>query len=356
MVAIDVRDLTKIYPGSVSDPQGTWISSYGISLWVRNLIYRIRLVSERIPPVPAVAGLSLQVEAGEVLGLLGPNGAGKTTLIKMLAGLLGPSSGSATVNGHDVARESAAVRRSVSYVSTTGWMGLEWPLSVRESLLLYGGLSGLHGRGLARRTDEVLEQTGLTEHRHKVIQQLSHGMRQKLVLGRGLLIRTPVVFLDEPTVGLDPSAAIDVRALIADTLSAAHGQTVVISTHDVQEAESICTRIGIMNEGRLLEIGTPTELRRLVANRLVAHCRASNLSAAVVSELGELQGVLGATSVLQDPTNGRGLLRVHMSTEGDITPVVIDFLRSKSVTVGFFAVREPDLEDVFLRLTGGGLR
>jgi len=214
MAIIETSGLTKIYKGYEIDPRGTWISVHGLGLWIKNIVNSFRLVANLTPPVLAVDRVSLAINEGEIFGLLGPNGAGKTTLIKMLSALIKPTSGTAAIDGYDLIKERREIRRSISYVSTTGWMGLEWPFTIEESLIFYSQALGIPRRNALRRIKEVLELTSLAEDRDKIISQLSHGMRQRLVLARGLLVRTPVIFLDEPTVGLDPVTARDIRTLV----------------------------------------------------------------------------------------------------------------------------------------------
>src|SRR5215218_774774 len=217
--AIVVRGLTKVYESYPA----TNAEAAGLFLWLGNLRRALRVTSERPRRVVALDGVDLDVAPGEVLGLMGHNGAGKTTLIKILCGLITPTSGDVRVNGLDVVAERDRVKRSVSYVSTTGWMGLEWALTVEENLLLYARLFGLGGAAARRQVAEALGSVGLSEQARQHVYQLSSGMRQRAVLARGLLVRTPILFLDEPTVGLDPVTARDLRRLVQDDLNGKHG-------------------------------------------------------------------------------------------------------------------------------------
>ena len=219
----------------------------GIALWLQNLS---RLTSNAATATVALSDISFQVEAGEVLGIFGANGAGKTTLIKILSGLLRPDSGTVSIQG-----ESAPDRLKglVSYVSTNGWMGLEWQLTAYENLLLYGNLFGLGGAELRRRCDVALEMVEMTPNRHKKISELSAGMRQKITLARGLVLERPVLYLDEPTVSLDVQSSAHVRELVSDS-SAAQGLTVLIASHNPVDL-SICDRILLLHQGRLIAAG-----------------------------------------------------------------------------------------------------
>jgi len=353
---IEIRGLSKQYRGAPSDPQGTWISSWGLGLWLRNVFHAVSLSASRSPPVLALDDISLSIGRGEIFGLLGPNGAGKTTLIKILAALLKPTSGTASVDGWDVVSHPERVKRSVSYVSTTGWMGLEWPFNVDESLRFYSRLYGIPRSQARRRIEEVLETVDLGGHRGKVVSQLSHGMRQRLVLARGLLVRTPVVFLDEPTVGLDPVNARHIRGITKSRLSGARRQTVVLTTHNIQEVEEICHRVGILHKGRLIALGTPAELRSLAQDRLVSDLRVRNYAPGLNADLEALPGVLGVSCTVKDEAGGAASLRIHRRRAGGSISDVLRLLRARRVEVSFAAQSEPNLEDVFLELTGANLR
>jgi ABC-2 type transport system ATP-binding protein len=351
---IRVRGLSKRYAASLPDARGNMIASAGLGLWARNI--RRALVSAPAHEVQALAGIDLDVRPGEVFGLLGRNGAGKTTLVKILAGLVAPSSGEAIVCGASVGERPDLVKRSVSYVSTTGWMGLEWQLSVRENLRLYAHLFGLGGDQANDRVERALADVGLTEHAGKGVHQLSHGMRQRLVLARGLLVRTPLVYLDEPTVGLDPVTAADVRRLIKEKINHERGQTVLLTGHYIPELEELCDRLAVIHSGRIVAVGTPAELRATVAERRVVTLRATGWSDAVRDRVGELNGVLAVSVLAHDLAAETALAHVHCRRDEPDLQALIDALRSVGVRVVFASEEEPTLEDSFLALTGGEAR
>lgn len=207
----------------------------------------------------AVDHLNLQIEQGIIFGLLGPNGAGKSTTIKMLTTLLPPTSGRASVAGHDVAREPADVRRNIGYVPQL--VSADGALTGRENLILSAKLYDVPRQERGPRIDDALSLMGLTDAARTLVKTYSGGMVRRLELAQALLHRPAVLFLDEPTIGLDPVA----RRAIWDRLreSRAHfSMTVLITTHDMEEAEALCDRLAIMHAGRLAAIGTPTELKR----------------------------------------------------------------------------------------------
>lgn len=205
----------------------------------------------------AVDHITFDVRSGEVFGFLGANGAGKTTAIRMLTGLLEPSGGSATVVGYDVYRESEAIKRNIGYMSQR--FSLYDDLSVRENIRLYGGIYGLSDQELRARTHAMLERLGLEHAAHERVHALPLGWKQKLALSVALLHEPPLVFLDEPTGGVDPITRRQFWELIYEAASA--GTTVLVTTHYMDEAE-YCDRISIMVAGQIGALGTPTELKR----------------------------------------------------------------------------------------------
>src|SRR6266581_4676459 len=209
----------------------------------------------------ALRGASLQVPRGAIFGLLGPNGAGKTTLLSILATLLLPDSGSATILGHDVVREAYAIRRRLNMAS--GNASFVWSLRPAEVLAFYGRLYGLHGRALKRRVNELLERFELTPHLKTEYNELSTGLKQRLALAKALLNRPEVLFLDEPTLGLDPDVSIRLRAQIA-ALRRERGTTIILTTHYMREAEELCDTIAFIKGGRILAQGTAEELKRRI--------------------------------------------------------------------------------------------
>jgi ABC-2 type transport system ATP-binding protein len=204
----------------------------------------------------AVDHITFDVRAGEVFGFLGANGAGKTTAIRMLTGLLAPTSGTATVGGHDIAHESEAVKRSIGYMSQR--FSLYEDLTVRENIWLYGGIYDLSGRDIRERTDRLLARIDLAAAANEAVRALPLGWRQKLAFSVALLHQPRLVFLDEPTSGVDPIARRQFWELIYE--AASRGTTVLVTTHYMDEAE-YCDRISIMTAGRISAIGTPAELK-----------------------------------------------------------------------------------------------
>ncbi|HET8733274.1 MAG TPA: ABC transporter ATP-binding protein, partial [Anaeromyxobacteraceae bacterium] len=246
-------------------------------------------LTRRFGSFVAVDDVSFDVEKGEIFGYLGANGAGKSTTIRMLIALLAPTSGRATVAGHDVAAEPEAVKSAIGYMSQKFSLYLDLP--VKENLRFFGGAYGLWGAELQRRADEVLELTGLSAHRDDLTGALPGGMRQRLALGSAVLHRPSIVFLDEPTAGVDPEARRSFWRLIRDL---AHGGTTVfVTTHYLDEAE-YCRRIGLMVDGRLVALDTPAQLKRDWVPGRVLLVRGRNLEGGTGAEVAAALAPLGA--------------------------------------------------------------
>jgi ABC-2 type transport system ATP-binding protein len=210
----------------------------------------------------AVDDLSLEIAQGEFFGLLGPNGAGKTTLVRMICTLLEPTAGSLYVFGYDAVRDPSEVRRRIGAV-LAGERSVYWKLTGRENLDYFAALYRVPSRDTRRRIDAVLDQVGLSDRADAYVERYSHGMRQRLILARALLPDPPLLVLDEPTIGLDPQAARNLRALLQRLHR--EGRTILLTTHYMEEADQLCERIGIIDHGRIIALDDPTRLKRSVA-------------------------------------------------------------------------------------------
>ena len=251
-----------------------------------------RIYKTKPNPVVALDGIDLQVEPGEFFGLLGPNGAGKTTLIKILTTLLLPSEGTARVFGFDVATQTKQLRRIMNMVAGGEQSGYGM-LSVREQLWMFSQFYGLGVREGQRRVEDLIEAVGLQEQATQRVGTLSTGQRQKMNFARGLLNDPWIFFLDEPTLGLDVSAARAVRELILSWKGAVPGRTVLLTTHYMAEADELCERLAIVDHGRILAIGTPAELKKRVQRESIFRLELDRLTGGPRS-LGRLPGVVSA--------------------------------------------------------------
>jgi ABC-2 type transport system ATP-binding protein len=292
--------------------------------------------------VEAVRGISFEVGEGELFGLLGPNGAGKTTTIKMLITLLVPTAGSARVLGYDVAKDAREVRKRVGYVFG-GERGLYERLSALDNLRYFAELYGVPGREQKRRIEELFDLVGLSGREKERVEGYSRGMRQRLHVARGLLHDPPVLFLDEPTLGLDPVGARELRALIASLTRA--GKTVLLTTHYMFEADSLCDRIAVIAKGKIVAEGTPGELKRAVADLTVIEIEAFGVAPEVVERI---RGVPGVTSVAIEEREQAQVLHISSPQGAELTHELLRHL--DGTKTGRVAAREPTLEDAYVAL------
>jgi ABC-2 type transport system ATP-binding protein len=299
-------------------------------------------LQKRYGRVRALEGVTFTVHAGEVFGLLGPNGAGKSTTVKVLATLTQPNAGRAEVAGHDVVREPNAVRRAIGYVPQSS--GVDRDATGRENLMLQGRVQGMGGRVLEARVDELLELLGLADAADRVVRGYSGGMKRRLDVGLGLVHRPQVLFLDEPTTGLDPEA----RASMWDELerlAAGESLTILLTTHYMEEADELADRLAIVSRGRVVVEGTPEQLKQSLRGEAVevelADGRAAEAEAVVVA----LEGVL-ETSI-----DGRKL-RSRVASGARAIPFILSALDAEGIGVESVTTHRPSLDDVYLHYTG----
>jgi ABC-2 type transport system ATP-binding protein len=295
--------------------------------------------------VEAVKGISFHIEQGELFGLLGPNGAGKTTTIKMLITLLLPTSGSARVLGHDVVADTREVRRRIGYVFG-GDRGLYERLSARDNLRYFSELYGVPPRTQATRIDELLELVGLTGRDRERVEGYSRGMRQRLHIARGLLHDPDVLFLDEPSIGIDPVGARELRATIGNLVEM--GKTVLLTTHYMFEADELCDRIAVIREGEIVAEGTPAQLKGRVSGGRVVEVETYGVLEETVAEVGTVAGI---RSVAVEERGQQQVLIIQCERDAEVTQAVL--ARLGDVRVGRVTAREPTLEDAYVELVTG---
>ena len=285
----------------------------------------------------ALAGVSLGVPRGEIFGLLGPNGAGKTTLLSIFATLLLPDRGTVTVLGHDVVREAGAIRRRVNMAS--GNASFVWALTPGEILDFYGRLYGLSGRRLRTRVGALLDTYELSPYRRVPYNELSTGLKQRLALAKALVNDPELLFLDEPTLGLDPDVSVRVREHIT-RLRREQGMTIVLTTHYMREAEQLCDEIAFVKAGRLLARGTANELKRQIR---IGDVIALRLDPPVAPWLADMAGVLRYVSA-------QGRIECTVDDAEKRLPEILAALHAEGAVVRDVQVREPELEEVFVEL------
>ncbi|MFL5953921.1 MAG: ATP-binding cassette domain-containing protein [Gaiellaceae bacterium] len=292
--------------------------------------------------VQALDGVSFAVREGEVFGLLGPNGAGKSTTVRVLVTLTHPDEGTASVAGHDVRREPDAVRRAIGYVPQDS--GVDQLGTGRENLLLQGRVEGMHGRALRSRVAELLELVGLADAADRVVKGYSGGMRRRLDIALGLVHRPRVLFLDEPTTGLDPEARVAMWDEVS-RLAQAESLTILLTTHYLEEADQLADRLAIVSQGKVVVEGTPAELKAGLRGDAV-HVEVENGS---VDEAKRVLAAVGATpdQVLDDRT-----IVSRVENGGRALPGIISALEGAGIAVASVSLSRPSLDDVYLHFTG----
>jgi ABC-2 type transport system ATP-binding protein len=325
-------------------------SEYAIHTNDLGRIYQIRGPKKKDDPQKLVAleGVNLSIERGGLFGLLGPNGAGKTTLIKILSTLLLPTKGSATIEGLDVTRDMNEIRRRISMVSggeTSGY-GL---LTIEENLWMFARFHGLDSSVAKSRINEMLDVMGILDRRRTKISDLSTGLRQKMNFVRGFITDPDVIFLDEPTLGLDVSAAREVRNFVKEWLRDHPDRTILLTTHYMAEAEELCDRLAIIDKGRLLVEDTTTNLKRKVQDEVVFILKVARMGKP--SDGDRLEDVAGVKRVVAENTDDYTQLQLSLQGE-DALPAVLAYLAKRGSGLIALEKREPSLEEVFIQLVG----
>ena len=310
-------------------------------------ILEVQNLEKKYGDFTAVKGISFDIKEGEIFSLLGPNGAGKTTTISMLSTLYTPTSGDATIGGHSITKDPMAVKQMIGVVPQE--IALYEDLTARENLLFWGQMYGLSGKPLNSRIDEVLEQIGLTDKAKNRVKTYSGGMKRRVNIGVGLLHKPRLLFMDEPTVGIDPQS----RRAILDTVKDLNkqGMTVLYTTHYMEEAQELSDRVGIIDHGELIALGTQAELTKQVgqAETLILHIGENEDPEALAKAVSNVEGVQKA-----DVTNNQ--VSIITPDAKDVLAAVVSKANERGIKIRSIDIREPNLEAVFLHLTGRALR
>jgi len=310
-------------------------------------VYRttIGIIRRTVKEVVAVEDVSFSIHNGELFGLLGPNGAGKTTTVKMLATLLIPTSGRASILGLDVVKDADKVRPKIGFIFG-GERGLYWRLSGLDNLRYFASLYHVEADTAKKRIPELLELVGLTGREKEKVEGYSRGMRQRLHIARALLHDPEVLFLDEPTIGLDPVGARELRITVRQLQSAK--KTILLTTHYMFEADALCQRIAVINKGRIVALDTPGNIKKTVQDLAVVEVELFGIQPERVEKIGNLPFV---DNLAIENRDQRQILLVHTPIGPEAIPMLVEELQG--IKIGKIVTREPTLEDAYVRLVGG---
>lgn len=319
-----------------------------VSVQDSEAMIRVEHLVKKFGDFAAVADVSFEVKRGEVFGLLGPNGAGKSTILRILSTLARPTDGTANIGGFDVVRQDNSVRNLVGIVSEK--MIMYDRLTARENLWFFGRLFDIPTETLNPRIDELLELVQLTKWKNSLVGTFSTGMRQRMNVVRALLNMPQVLFLDEPTLGLDPQSSVEIREFVVK-LNKEKGTTIIVTTHTMVDADMLCDRIGIIDHGKVVALDTSSNLKRIISgtNNVVLKMDLPNLSPALVDGIRTLINVRSVSQ--EDSTH----LKIIASGD-DAFDSVIDVVRKFGGKIASMENVQPTLEDVFLHLTGHEVR
>ena len=300
----------------------------------------------------AVNGVDLQIERGEIFGLLGPNGAGKSTTIRMLCTLLEPTSGTAHVNGFDIVRQANGVRRSLGTL-LAGERSIYWKLTGRENLEYFAALYHIPQAVAKQRVGELIERMELKDRANELVEKYSTGMRQRIAIAKALLARPPILLLDEPTLGLDPQAARNLRELIAQLKQ--EGHTILLTTHYMEEADQLSDRIGIIDTGKVVALDTPEGLKRRIDQREIIRLELTGWHDEIADKLKSIAGIENITTHQQGEAD---LWEVNMQAQNSraALPRIVEHISGNGTRLVNMNIVKPSLEDVFIYLTGKALR
>ena len=303
--------------------------------------------------IRAVDGIDFEVKAGEIFGFLGPNGAGKTTTIKMLNTLIKPTSGTAVVTGIDVVRNPAEVRKNIGYVAQD--VGVDEYATGRENLALYGRFYRLDGRTIKQRVKELFELVDLTGYEDKIVSTYSGGMRKRLDIAMGLIHQPQLIFLDEPTVGLDPQTRVHIWDYIGN-LAKAMGITIFLTTHYMEEADRLADRIAIIDLGKIIAMGTPAELKQSIGGDVVTLSPCETGGEQCEEFIRRTQSALADQPFVLGTQEADGELAIYVNKGESAAPIIMRLLSNEGIEVEALSVSRPSLDDVFLKYTGRTIR
>ncbi len=303
------------------------------------------VLNRKIKIVTAVDGISFEVKKGELFGLLGPNGAGKTTTVKMLTTLLIPTSGSARIEGMDIVKDADRIRSQIGFIFG-GERGLYWRLSGVDNLRYFASLYYVDPDVAQKRIAYLMELVGLEDRGKEKVEGYSRGMKQRLHIARALIHDPEILFLDEPTIGLDPVGARELRQMVLNLQS--ENKTILLTTHYMFEADALCQRIAVINHGKIIAMDTPTNLKQIVKELSIVELEVFGVPPSAINKMKALPYVENVT--LEDHDQRQHIL-VQTPKGPEAIPALVEAL--EGVEIGKVSIREPTLEDAYVRLVGG---
>jgi len=334
--AIRTHNLRKIY--NSNPPAGAVRGDASASAGKRN--------KDSKPQITALDGIDLDVAPGGIFGLLGPNGAGKSTTVGILTTRVRPTSGTAWISGLDVWRDQTAAKRQIGVVAQRP--NLDFALTAREILLFHGAYFGLSSRERTERANALLERFQLTDRGDQLVRGFSGGMMQRMSIARAMMHDPQVLFLDEPSVGLDPQTRLLLWEIIREYNQ--KGRTILLTTHNMEEADSLCQQLAIIDHGRIIASGTPAELKASIPGGFLLRLRFGHHSAPLLERLATLPSV---TEVRASGDTGADL---YASRGGSLIPEIVNAAAAFGVELSDVHISEPSLENLFLHHTGRSLR
>lgn len=340
-VEIRTEDLRKVYTSP--PPRATGAAGFSFTAtWGRGTGDR----GKKKPEIVALDGVSLDVRAGEIFGLLGPNGAGKSTTVGVLTTRVEPTSGRAWIGDREIWKDPVAVKRAIGVVQQRP--NLDFALTAREILAFHGAYFGLGRRERARRAEELLDQFKLRDRADQMVRGFSGGMMQRLSIARALMHDPQALFLDEPSAGLDPQTRLMLWDIVREYNRA--GKTILITTHNMEEADTLCQRIAIIDHGRIIALGTPAELKASLPGGYLLRLRFSRSSPHLVEHLEALAGVREVKAVSEEVAD------LYADRGGSLIAEIVNAAASAGAELADVHIAAPSLENLFLHHTGRSLR
>jgi len=350
MLAIKASNVSKVFKVSKLIPSS---STFGQVHWLISLRYILGFREKR--KIIALNNINLEIDE-EIFGIVGPNASGKTTLLKIFSGLLLPDSGKVEVYGHDIVEEEKIVKRLVNFVGSARWITFDYHLTVRENLEFFSLIYGLEKSYVKSRINEVLGMLGLLDRQDDYVWRLSAGMRQKMSIARGLILETPILLLDEPTTGLDPLSARDLRDYIRIAVKEKKlYRTVVISSHNMRDIEDLCDKVAIIHKGRIIKCGTLDEIIRSVRGLSVIEVEGYNIPYNVCELIGRIYDVVSVNVEFKDESIGRGNIRVLTDSPERIVYKVVKALIDINCRILSLKMDKPTLNDAYMKIIGVNL-